>query len=66
MDRLKNFIDHIKHQTFINYQHDSIAINFRILKEVLENHIDSENMLLDIRNECKPYTHMDVTDKINT
>ena len=65
MDRLKNFIHHIKHQSFINYQHDSIDINFRILKEVLENHITSENMLLDIRNECKPDTHMDVTVEIN-
>jgi len=66
MDRFKKIIQHFKQHSVIVYQHDSIAINFRILKEVIQNHIDSENMLLDIRNECKPDLHMDVTDKINT
>jgi hypothetical protein len=64
MDRLQKIIQHVKQHSVIIYQHDAIAINFRILKEVLQNHIDSENILLDIRNECKPATHMDITQKI--
>ena len=61
MDRLKKIINH----SLIKYQHDSIILNFDILKEVVQIHLDTENMLLDIRNKCKPETHMEITDKIN-
>ena len=60
MDRLKKIIQPI----IIKYQHDAIKTNFDILKTVIHNHIDSENFLLDVRNEVKPDTHMDVNDKI--
>ena len=43
MDRLKIFIKHV----IIRHQHDAININFDILKNILIQHNDYENILLD-------------------
>ena len=56
MERLKKMCKHI----ILRHQHDAITINFDILKNVIVNHIDTENLLLDERNK----TNIDVSDSI--
>ena len=58
MERLKKMCKHI----ILRHQHDAITINFDILKNVIVNHIDTENLLLDERN--KTNIHSDVSDTI--
>ena len=56
MERLKKMCKHI----ILRHQHDAITINFDILKNVIVNHVDTENLLLD---ECNK-TNIDVSDSI--
>ena len=56
MERLKKMCKHI----ILRHQHDAITINFDILKNVIVNHVDTENLLLDERNK----THINVSDSI--
>ena len=60
MERLKKMCKHI----ILRHQHDAITINFDILKNVIVNHIDTENLLLDERNKTKQKTNIDVSDTI--
>ena len=48
----------------IRRQHSDIFNSFKHLKYLIRNHIDDENLLLDINNKNKPKTHIDVFDKI--
>ena len=56
MEKLKKMCKHI----ILRHQHDAITINFDILKNVIVNHVDTENLLLDERNK----TNIDVSDSI--
>ena len=58
MERLKKMCKHI----ILRHQHDAITINFDILKNVIVNHIDTENLLLDERNKIN--IHINVSDSI--
>tara|TARA_B100000902_G_C26717221_1_gene624825 strand:- start:221 stop:505 length:285 start_codon:yes stop_codon:yes gene_type:complete len=58
MERLKKMCKHI----ILRHQHDAITINFDILKNVIVNHIDTENLLLDERN--KTNIHINVSDTL--
>ena len=58
MERLKKMCKHI----ILRHQHDAITINFDILKNVIVNHIDTENLLLDEHN--KRNIHINVSDTI--
>jgi hypothetical protein len=48
----------------IRNQHNDIFNAFDYLKHLVETHIDTENSLLDIRNENKPRAHINVNAKI--
>ena len=56
MERLKKMCKYI----ILRHQNDAITINFDILKNVIVNHVDTENILLDERNK----TNIDVSDLI--
>ena len=58
MERLQKMCKHI----ILRHQHDAITINFDILKNVIVNHIDTENLLLDEHN--KRNIHINVSDTI--
>ena len=60
MDRLKIFIKHV----IIRHQHDAININFDILKNILIQHNDYENILLDHQYKNISDTHIDISEKI--
>tara|TARA_Y100000591_G_C21638272_1_gene596449 strand:- start:13 stop:303 length:291 start_codon:yes stop_codon:yes gene_type:complete len=60
MNRLTKFIKHF----IIKHQHDAININFDILKNILIQHIDYENYLLDYQKKNISNTHIDINEKI--
>ena len=48
----------------IRDQHNVIFGAFGYLKYLIKTHIETENSLLDIRNENKPGAHINVDNKI--
>lgn len=60
MNRVTRFIKHI----IIRHQHDAITVNFDILKQLLIQHIQYENYLVDYQKKVISNTQIDINEKI--